>query len=155
MAKELNVNIPIIEHINQSNHFHIAHTMNMIEQLPVSKVAIVGLTFKADTDDLRESPSLELLKQLLKKGYQVQFYDPCIASDIPLDMDPEINRQLNAARCNSLSRLTKINDAFVITHKKSYSEKIINNCSKDQHIIDVVHLTSTVRQSENYHGLCW
>ena len=155
MAKELNVNIPIIEHINQSNHFHIAHTMNMIEQLPVSKVAIVGLTFKADTDDLRESPSLELLKQLLKKGYQVQFYDPCIASDIPLDMDPEINRQLNAARCNSLSRLTKINDAFVITHKKSYSEKIINNCSKDQHIIDVVHLASTVRQSENYHGLCW
>ena len=155
MAAQLNVNIPIIEHINQSNSFHIEHTIALIDQLAVTKIGIVGLTFKADTDDLRESPSIELLINLLDKGYQVQFYDPSIQTDKMLVTDLDLNKRLNVARCNSISDLEKNSQALVITHNKEYTKEIINMTSKEKHIIDVIHLPQSMVQNKRYHGLCW
>jgi len=155
MAKENHVEIPIISHINQSNNFHIEHTVSLINQLAVSQIGIIGLTFKSDTDDLRESPSLALLKRLISSGYQVQFYDPCINSDLTLDPDPLWNQLLNDARCESPSDLVDNNEAIVITHKKAYTEQIARMSTKDKHIIDVVHLDNKLPNGDNYHGLCW
>jgi len=155
MADELNVNIPIIEHINQSNGFHINHTIELIDNLAVSSVGIVGLTFKSDTDDLRESPSIKLLINLLDKGYNVQFYDPSITSDKLLDADPELNEKLNLSRCNSIAELETNAQALVITHNKKYSQDIINIADEDKPIIDVIHLPEHIVANKNYHGLCW
>ena len=155
MAKQKQVNIPIIKHINQSNYFHIEHTIQLINNLAVSHVGIVGLTFKSDTGDLRESPSLELLKRLLTAGYSVQFYDPNIHSFQVLDIDSNMNKKLNEARCNNVIELVKNNHAIVITHKKNYTEQIVRMSSPDKHIIDVVHLKKSIRNRANYHGLCW
>jgi len=155
MAEQLDVHIPIIEHINQSNSFHIDHTIELIDQIAVSTIGIVGLTFKSDTDDLRESPSIKLLINLLDKGYKVQFYDPSIQSDKKLDADPALNAKLNSARCNSIEELERNAQALVITHNKKYTQDILNISSKDKHIIDVIHLPKKMTQSKNYHGLCW
>jgi len=155
MAEELDVHIPIIEHINQSNSFHIEHTMEMIDSLDTTTVGIVGLTFKSDTDDLRESPSIKLLINLLNKGYKVQFYDPSIQSDKMLDVDPVLNKRLNRARCNSITELEQNAKALVITHNKKYTRDILKLASEDTHIIDVIHLPKKMSQSKNYHGLCW
>jgi len=155
MAEQLDVHIPIIEHINQSNGFHIDHTIELIDQLAVSTIGIVGLTFKSDTDDLRESPSIKLLINLLNKGYKVQFYDPSIQSDKKLDADHVLNAKLNSARCNSIEELENNAQALVITHNKKYTQDILNISSKDKHIIDVIHLPKKMTQSKNYHGLCW
>ncbi len=155
MADELNVDIPIIEHINQSNGFHINHTLGLIDSLAVSTIGIVGLTFKSDTDDLRESPSIKLLINLLDKGYNVQFYDPSITTDKLLDTDPELNKKLNLSRCNSITELETNAQALVITHNKKYSQDIINIANKDKPIIDVIHLPEHMVANKNYHGLCW
>jgi len=155
MAKQNHVNIPIIDHINQSNAFHIEHTMELINQLNVIRVGIVGLTFKSDTDDLRESPSLALLKKLLLAGYEVQFYDPCITAEKHLDSDPLMNKLLNEARSDCVSNLVEKSQAIVITHKKNYTKRIARTSPKDKHIIDVVHLENSLLNKANYHGLCW
>ncbi len=155
MAKQLNVEIPIISHINQSNNCHIEHTHKMIDQLDVQKVSIIGITFKAGTDDLRESPSIELMKRLLACGYQVEFYDPCILEDRILDLDPIINAQLNKCRCMSLVDMIDKNEAIVITQDKKYTEQVARMSGAKKHIIDVVHLSEQSRLKENYHGICW
>ena len=155
MAQQNHVNIPIIEHINQSNADHIEHTINLISQLNVVRIGVIGLTFKSDTDDLRESPSLALLKRLLISGYDIQFYDPIINSERILDQDPLINQLLNDARCNDVLELVDNNQAIVITHKKKYTEQIARMSPKDKHIIDVVHLENNLPESDHYHGLCW
>lgn len=155
MAEQNHVEIPIIKHINQSNAFHIEHTVNLINQLNVLRIGIVGLTFKSDTDDLRESPSLALLKKLLIAGYLVQFYDPHIHSDQILDTEPSMNQLLNEARCDNVTELVNNNQAIVLTHKKNYTKQIARMRSTDKHIIDVVHLENNLPKKANYHGLCW
>ncbi|MCJ8320629.1 MAG: nucleotide sugar dehydrogenase [Colwellia sp.] len=155
MAEQLNVALPIIGKINKSNQCHITHTVEMINQLAVSKVGIVGITFKSETDDLRESPSIELLKRLLKQGYQVQFYDPYIQEGQCLDVDDDINRKLLKAKCNSIDELVDNNHALVITHKEEYTKNLVKETLANKHIIDVVHLSENESRSEYYHGLCW
>ena len=127
----------------------------MIVQLDVQRVAIVGLTFKPGTDDVRESPSIALMKRLLATGYQVEFYDPCIFQDTFLDKEPEVNARLNSCRCHSITQMTEDNQAIIITQNKKYTEQIARMSSADKHIIDVVHLSSQSRQKANYHGICW
>ena len=78
LAGKLNVDIPIIDSINESNDSHLTHAESMLESFDSEGLGIVGLTFKPGTDDLRESPSLALLKKLKLAGKRVFFFDPCV-----------------------------------------------------------------------------
>ena len=75
-AKELDLELPVLEAILPSNELHIERAIDLVLSTGKRRVAVLGLSFKADTDDLRESPMLELVKRLLGEGCQVRIYDP-------------------------------------------------------------------------------
>lgn len=75
-AKEGNVEIPLLRSTLPSNQYHLERLTRRVNELTVERIGIYGLTFKADTDDLRESPVIQLIERLLAQGRRLRVYDP-------------------------------------------------------------------------------
>ncbi|MGE5618681.1 MAG: UDP-glucose dehydrogenase family protein [Sphingomonadaceae bacterium] len=74
-ARELDITTPLLNSVLQSNQEQIQRGIRMVEKTGRKRVAVLGLSFKPDTDDVRESPSVPLIETLLGRGYQVSVYD--------------------------------------------------------------------------------
>lgn len=83
ISAELGANTPLVDMLMRSNdahkHFHADRVMKLVPR--GSKILLVGLAFKAETDDLRESPNVDLARKLLESGYELSIYDPAIEAE--------------------------------------------------------------------------
>jgi GDP-mannose 6-dehydrogenase len=93
-ARQAGLSLPIVENVLVSNEEHMRRTIELVAQFGRRRVGIFGLAFKPGTDDLRESPLVELSERLLGKGYDLRIYDSNV----------------------SLSRLTGTNRAYIEEH---------------------------------------
>src|SRR5690606_7347478 len=75
MAHDFYINAPVLDSINQNNNFQISRALEIIQSIGEKRILFLGLSFKAGTDDLRNSPAVTVVETLLGKGYQVQIYD--------------------------------------------------------------------------------
>jgi GDP-mannose 6-dehydrogenase len=155
LAKSLNVDLPVISKIEESNNSHISHAVEIVEEFCVSNVGLVGITFKAGTDDLRESPAIELMKRLLNKGYRVKFFDPCITSSTKLDRDPEWNDKLQECFLEFKEELLLQSEVLIVTHSQEYAVEITEKATADMHVLDVVRLPEGLNCKANYQGIGW
>ena len=80
-ASRLDVELPMVNSILLSNQRHLERALQAVLDLPVERIGVFGLAFKENTDDLRESPVVALIEQLLGKGRQVRIFDPHIQLD--------------------------------------------------------------------------
>ncbi|MEX5624189.1 UDP binding domain-containing protein, partial [Pseudomonas syringae] len=74
-AASLDVRAPLLDSLMRSNESQVQNAFELIEAHDKRKVALLGLSFKAGTDDLRESPLVQLAERLIGKGYQLDIYD--------------------------------------------------------------------------------
>lgn len=155
LARSMNVDLPIMASIPASNESHIEHTMDLIGDLNAKSIGLVGITFKAGTDDLRESPAIELMKRLLIKGYRVKFYDPCITPTSFLDKDAKWNKRLQGCCLESAEQLSAESEALVVTHSQDYATDIVERATKDMQIIDVVRMAEGLETAADYQGIGW
>ena len=77
----MDVHVPLLESASTSNDEHLRRAVQVTLDLPQSKIGFFGLAFKENTDDLRESPVLHLLEQVIGKGRNVRVWDPHIQID--------------------------------------------------------------------------
>jgi GDP-mannose 6-dehydrogenase len=80
-AAHLDLRLPLLESVLPSNDQHLKRAIHAVLDLPAQRIGVLGLAFKAGTDDLRESPVVTLLEQLMGKGREVQVFDPHICLD--------------------------------------------------------------------------
>jgi GDP-mannose 6-dehydrogenase len=80
-AAHLDLSLPLLESALPSNQQHLQRAIDAVLDLPALRIGVIGLAFKEDTDDLRESPVVTLLEQLIGKGRAVQVFDPQIRLD--------------------------------------------------------------------------
>ncbi len=80
-ANRLDLRLPLLESAIPSNHQHLQRALDAVLDLPGRRLGVIGLAFKENTDDLRESPVVSLLEQLIGKGRQVRIFDPHIQLD--------------------------------------------------------------------------
>jgi GDP-mannose 6-dehydrogenase len=73
--------LPLLESILPGNDEHLQRSLNRVLESPAEKIGIVGIAFKENTDDLRESPAVTLVQGLLREGRQVRIFDPWIRTD--------------------------------------------------------------------------
>lgn len=78
-ARHLDVDTPMLEGILRSNRNHVDRTVREVQATGHRRIGLVGLSFKPGTDDLRESPLVELAERLIGKGYDLHVYDPGVA----------------------------------------------------------------------------
>ncbi len=77
----LDLKLPLVESTMSSNEQHLKRTVEAVLELDARRIGVIGLAFKENTDDLRESPMVTLLEQLIGKGREVKVFDPHIALD--------------------------------------------------------------------------
>lgn len=84
IGADIGANLHLVDSLIRSNeaHKHALFEFAADGLAPGSKILIAGLAFKAGTDDLRESPNVDLTRKLLAAGYKVEIYDPAIAADM-------------------------------------------------------------------------
>lgn len=80
-ANRLDVKLPLLESAMPSNEQHLKRAAEAVMDLPAERIGIVGLAFKENTDDLRESPVVSMLEYLIGKGRQIRVFDPHIRID--------------------------------------------------------------------------
>jgi GDP-mannose 6-dehydrogenase len=159
-AKELDLNSPLLNSLMQSNQNQIEIAFNLIAKKNKKKIGILGLSFKAGTDDLRESPTVELIEKLIGKGYSVSIYDQEVSMAKIFGSNkkyietviPHISSLMN----NSIDSVIQDSEIIIVGKKeKSYKEPILK-ASSDAHIIDLVKIfTQSEAPKENYEGICW
>lgn len=101
MARTIGVDVPLLAGARQTNDLVIRDVVDRVLATGLRRVAILGLSFKADTDDLRESPNVELAERLIGKGLDVRIYDPIVNPDRLVGA----NRREVEARLPHLNRL--------------------------------------------------
>jgi GDP-mannose 6-dehydrogenase len=122
-AGRLDLDLPLLEAVLPSNEQHLARAIASVLDLPAKRIGVVGLAFKENTDDLRESPVVSLLEQLLGKGRDVRVFDPHIQLDaiygsnrnFLLEIIPHIGRLMDS----SLDQLLGWSDHLVLAQKQT------------------------------------
>ena len=158
-SEKLNLNLPIIGSVLPSNKSHIDTALNMVIDQGNKRVGILGFGFKANTDDLRESPIVELIERLIGKGYELTLFDKNVSEsklhganrDYILNYIPHISDLM----VDSIEELLARSQTIVIGNKAHEFAAVVDNLRPDQIIIDLVRIREDVPKSEQYVGICW
>ena len=160
-AKELDLKLPMLESLLPSNVEHVERAVEAITRTNKRKVAQLGLSFKAGTDDLRESPQVQLVKRLLGEGFEVKVWD----EDVSLGRLAGSNRQyieeviphIGSLLSADLENVLKWGEVVVIGNKSAKRDELNKHLRKDQVVIDLVNLERARRadQASSCEGICW
>ncbi|MEN9481658.1 MAG: hypothetical protein RLZZ298_3053 [Pseudomonadota bacterium] len=158
-AKSLDLALPILSSILPSNQLQIERGVQAVVDKGNRKVGILGFSFKAGTDDLRESPVVELVERLLGKGYDLKIYDRnvSIASihganrDYILNHIPHISRLM----ASSVDEVLKHGQTIVIGNGSPEFIDVSTRIGHGQNIIDFVRINASRSVAGVYEGLCW
>ena len=158
-ARALDLDLPILNAIIPSNKVQIEKGLNMIMGKGNKKVGILGFSFKAGTDDLRESPLVEVVERLIGKGYEVRLYDNNvkIASLVGANRDYILNHIPHISRLmtDSIEDVLAHADTVVIGNGSDEFRDIPAQLRPNQIVIDLVRIIDTPRQDSQYEGICW
>jgi GDP-mannose 6-dehydrogenase len=160
-ARQNNVDTPLLANVLNSNESHLRRALELVVADGRRNVGILGLSFKQGTDDLRESPTVELAERLLGKGFRIKIYDANVS----------LSRLVGANRAYINERLPHIGDLLiedvntVIDHSEvlvvaSKAPEVVAALSRagdDRLIVDLVRLPISEQMSSasNYRGIAW
>jgi GDP-mannose 6-dehydrogenase len=158
-ARMMSLELPILYSILRSNEMQIARAVQIVTKLAHRRVGILGLSFKAGTDDLRESPMVELVERLLGKGYDMRIYDNNVkmASLFGTNRDYILNHipHISALLVDSLDEVLKHAKTVIIGNRTEEFFDISEKLSHDQVVVDLVHAINNEGRIGLYEGLCW
>jgi GDP-mannose 6-dehydrogenase len=157
-AKELDVETPVLSSILPSNRIQVERAFNMVQQTGKKRVGVLGFSFKAGTDDLRESPMVTLIETLIGKGYSLAIYD----RDVSLARLFGANKEYIEREIPHISQLMQgsINDVvancdvILVGNKSDEFRQIEGTLRDDQVLIDLVRLFNQT-SGGTYQGICW
>ena len=134
LAENKNLSIPLIESINQSNRNHIQYIFEEVKKLKVKNIAILGLTFKPNTDDVRESPAVVLASKILKSNYNLLIYDSNVTHGTIEGLNKKyidsILPDWVKIFTSNVTKIKKKSDLFIITYDDKNFDKIVRGVKK-------------------------
>ena len=158
-AKMLDIELPIMNAILPSNHLQVKKGLRMIMEKGNKRVGILGFSFKAGTDDLRESPMVEVIERLLGKGYEVSIYDRNveIASVIGANRDYILNHIPHISRLMkpTIEEILSNSETIVIGNNDPEFSEIPARVSDGQVVVDLVRIVDVPEDGDFYDGICW
>ena len=158
-AKELDVEVPVLSAILPSNRLQIERALDMVSRTGKKRIGVLGFSFKAGTDDLRESPMVTLIETLIGKGYQLSIYDRDVSVARLFGANKEyIEREIphiSQLMRDSIDQVLEDADVIVIGNKAEEFRQIESQVRDGQVIIDLVRLFDRASHSNSYEGICW
>jgi len=160
-AKEVDLDMPVIQSILGSNQLQIQHAIDLVAESGSKKVGLLGFSFKAGTDDLRESPIVILAEALLGKGYHLAIYDKnvSIARLVGANKD-YINKQiphLSSLLTETIDEVIAGSDVLVIGNGSPEFADALKKTRPEQTVIDLCRVKDVARDEipARYTGICW
>lgn len=156
LAHDLYLETPVLASIDNSNQDHIQFAIKQIESTGKHKIGILGLSFKAGTDDMRNSPIINIIEYLFGKGYEIKIYDKNVSLSRLIGKNKSVIMEklphLNSLLCDKMEDVTEWADMLVISTKEDAFKTL--KPKKDQPVFDLVRIKE-LEGCENYNGLCW
>ena len=157
-GKSLDMDLPLINAILPSNQRQIEKGIKMIVEKGNKRVGILGFSFKAGTDDLRESPLVEVIEYLIGKGYELKLYDKNVNlaaltganQDYILNHIPHISKLM----ASSLDEVLKFAQTIVIGNGAAEFRNVPDEIKPEQVVVDLVRIVPKL-SGEQYDGICW
>jgi GDP-mannose 6-dehydrogenase len=159
-AKEHDLDLPLLNSVMPSNHSHVERALDLVISQEKKRIGILGLSFKGDTDDLRESPMVEVVERLIGKGYDVRIFDRNVHlaklfganKDYITRKIPHISNLMVASIQDILNHAEVI---IVGNHSKEFNETI-QHLEGKYIVVDFVRTIKDMDEARTkYEGLCW
>jgi len=158
-AKMHDLELPIITSILPSNEMQIARGLQLIMEKGHKRIGVLGFSFKAGTDDLRESPVIEVMERLIGKGYDLRIYDKNVNiaklvganRDFILNHIPHISRLM----VEGIDAVLDHAQTVVIGNNDPDFRNVPERLRDDQVLVDFVRITGRRSEKGKYDGICW
>ncbi|MFB3923197.1 MAG: nucleotide sugar dehydrogenase [Terriglobia bacterium] len=153
------VEVPLLSSVLSSNSRHLRRAIDLVLAAGGQKIAVLGLVFKSDTDDLRESPACSLVKELIAAKKQVKIFDPRVDPDRLFGANraflETILPELPTLLTKSPSEMLRWADVVVVAGNHPEFGEIIHRLRRGQVLVDLVRLPDSIRIGKTIvQGLC-
>jgi len=157
-GKSMDLDLPVLNAIIPSNQRQVHKAIEMIIGKGKRKVGILGFAFKAGTDDLRESPIVDVIEHLIGKGYELKLYDKNVNlaaltganRDFILNHIPHISRLM----VENMAEVLDFAETLVIGNNAEEFRSVPGNLRHEQVVVDLVRVDEQVSGGQ-YDGICW
>lgn len=159
-AKMLDLELPLLRSILPSNDHQIEYGFNLIAQTDKKRIGILGLSFKAGTDDLRESPIVSLVERLIGKGYDLRIYDRNVSIARIVGANKRYIEQviphISSLLVSEIEEVLEYADVLVIGNNAPEFRSALAHLRPEQEVIDLVRMPLENGQlNGQYQGICW
>ncbi|TLN22454.1 UDP-glucose/GDP-mannose dehydrogenase family protein [bacterium] len=157
-ARHNDLDMPLMQSILPSNQAQTQRAVDMVLKKGKKKVGVLGLSFKAGTDDLRESPMVDMIETLLGKGYDIRIYD----ANVSLARLVGANKayiehaipHISSLLCNSLEELGQHAEVLVVGYNAAEFTPLLRQPGRQ--IIDLARVVNEPRELDgSYEGIGW
>lgn len=157
-ARSLDLDLPLINAILPSNERQVRYAISMIMTKEHRKIGVLGFAFKAGTDDLRESPMIDVIEHLIGKGFELRLYDRNVnlAALTGANRDYILNRIPHISRLmvNSVDEVLSFAETLVIGNAAPEFRGVLSALRPSQVVVDFVRITEQTSDA-HYDGICW
>ncbi|MBJ6124660.1 nucleotide sugar dehydrogenase [Microvirga splendida] len=157
-ARKLDVPTPILDATMDANEEQLRRAYSMVAATGKRRIGIIGLSFKPETDDLRESPLVELAERLYGRGYDIRIYDP----NIQVSKLTGANLQFVKAHLPHLTSLLTSDVNEVVDHAEVFvlgnreeAKRLLSVVKDERPLIDLVRIDQARCSGDFYQGICW
>lgn len=158
-AKRYDLESHVLNAILMSNAAQVQLGIQMIMSLGKKRIGFLGMAFKPDTDDLRESPLVAVIETLLGKGYLIRIYDRNVSTSRLIGANRRFMEEhiphLSSLLVGSAEELTAAADVIVVGYNSSEFASALQSLRADQTVIDLARIAKQVTTPARYEGICW
>ena len=166
LGHELGVELPIVDSLSVSNSRHIDEAVRLLRPFHGKRIGFLGVTFKPDTDDMRESPTLELMARLHATGETLKAYDsnlhfgPMLQGQIDyvryaVPSQAALMDQLQTLVVDDIADLMSNSDVVVVSHATEEFRAAVRTRHKNVHVLDLARLFKELPEDATYQGIAW
>ncbi len=162
-ARQHDLELPLLQSLPRSNALHIQRGIDLVLEQNCRKIGVLGLSFKAGTDDLRESPIIQLIEALIGKGCQLKLYDRNVNWAKVMGANrryiESVIPHISELMVNSVDEVIAHADVLIVGNNSPEFADLPQKAA-DKRIIDLVRLPGTAaghsqEADGRYHGICW
>jgi GDP-mannose 6-dehydrogenase len=158
-AKQFDLESPVLNAILQSNSAQVRLAIQKLLSLGKKRVGFLGMAFKPNTDDLRESPLVEVIETLLGKGYPIRIYDKNVSLSRLVGANKRFIEEhiphLSSLLVESIEEIVAESDVLVVGYQSPEFAQAVQGARASQTVIDLARVMKHATTAATYDGLCW
>jgi GDP-mannose 6-dehydrogenase len=158
-AKRFDLESPVLNAILESNTAQTRMGIQRIINLGKKRIGFLGMAFKPDTDDLRESPLVEVIETLIGKGYAIKIYDRNVSTSRLIGANRRFIEEhiphLSSLLVEDIQAIARDCDVIVVGYNSPEFLPVVASLGPDQAVIDLARLARPVTTAARYEGICW